>query len=207
MSSVNHFPTFKYSQPADYHFSHDSVFLAREVFERHRALLSETQIKVLDLCAGCGIVGLDLLFHQLKEESFQGEIDFLEVQEVYQNHFETNLQTLQNIFLKTLQAKWIQNNYANILCEKKYDLIVSNPPYFLVNQGKLSTNPFKNRCRFFIDSDLQMLIQFIKNSLKINGFAYLLVRDELKKTLEASEKNISFPYQIRGTWVGLLKGA
>lgn len=207
MSSINHFPTFEYSQPEAYHFSHDSVFLAREIFERHRSLLKE-RIRILDLCAGCGIVGLDLLFHQLKEEKeFQGEMDFLEVQNIYQAHFEANLKTLHNHFLsQSLKTNWIEQNYANAISKKKYDLIISNPPYFLTEQGKLSNNDFKNRCRFFIDSDWKTLIQFIKSSLTEKGQAYFLVREELKELLQKETSiKVDFPFQIRGTWVAFLK--
>jgi tRNA1(Val) A37 N6-methylase TrmN6 len=62
MSSVNQKPTFNYSQPEDYHFSHDSVFLAQKVSEIIQK--EELRLKsVLDLCSGCGIVGMDLLYY------------------------------------------------------------------------------------------------------------------------------------------------
>lgn len=206
MSSINLFPTFNYSQPESYHFSHDSIFLAREIFERYQQTLS-TDVKILDLCAGCGIVGLDLLFHQLNEnKKFNGEMDFLEVQEIYQSHFITNLKTLQNYFPEnSLKVNWIQNNYAEIKNNKKYDLIISNPPYFLTGRGVLSPDEFKNRCRFFMDAEWQAMIEFIELSLKPQGQAYFLVRDDLKKIIETEmPQKIYFPFKIRGTWVAQL---
>ncbi|MBV2168118.1 MAG: hypothetical protein KUL82_05355 [Bdellovibrio sp.] len=65
MSSINPHYTFHYSQPEEYRFSHDSVMLARKVFERVSASAMENW-RGLDLCSGCGIVGLDFLFHALK---------------------------------------------------------------------------------------------------------------------------------------------
>lgn len=62
VSSINKYPTFHYSQPSDYHFSHDSVFLAREIFERHSDQLAKGNVQILDLCAGCGIVGMIYYF-------------------------------------------------------------------------------------------------------------------------------------------------
>lgn len=206
MSSINQFPTFLYSQPNEYHFSHDSVFLARQVYERHSERLAFGNAQILDLCAGCGIVGMDLVFHQMKEKSFTGEVDFLEVQEIYHSHFQKNKEIMQGYFPdQPLYFNWLQNNYANLDGQKKYDLIVSNPPYFIPGQGALSPSEFKNRCRFFIDSDWQNLIHFIKKSLKPGGQAYFLVREELKHTISAQFADISFPFQVRGTWVGYFR--
>lgn len=206
MSSINKYPTFHYSQPSDYHFSHDSVFLAREIFERHGDQLALEDMQVLDLCAGCGIVGMDLMFHQLKEKSFCGEVDFLEVQEIYQEHFLKNKEILQSHFKdQPVTLNWVQKSYAAIENGKKYDLIISNPPYFVVGQGMLSPNEFKNRCRFFVDSDWQTMIHFMQSSLKPNGQAYFLVREELKATIEKQFSEITFPFQVRGTWVAHLK--
>jgi tRNA1Val (adenine37-N6)-methyltransferase len=200
-SSINLYPTFNYSQPEDYRFSHDSVFLAREIFERHEKLLNADDIQILDLCAGCGIIGLDLIYHQLKERKhFKGQIDFLEIQEIYQTHFLHNLQTIKSIFPQQyINVKWLQKNYADPIT-KKYDLIISNPPYFLANEGKLSPNEFKNRCRFFLDSDLSTYIQVLRTSLKENGRAYFLLREEIKNKLGSEN-----PFRVRGTWVGLIK--
>ena len=210
MSSVNSFPTFKYSQPEGYHFSHDSVFLAREVFEKHKNDLSRYHI--LDLCAGCGVVGMDLIFHQLNESHFSGEIDFLEVQEIYKTHFDQNKESLQAEFPgQNLKINWIQKNYADVQEFKKYDLIISNPPYFLKESGILSDNEFKNRCRFFLDSGWKEMILFMQNSLKENGQAYFLVRNELKKMIEKENyfnphlPQIQFQSQIRGTWVAQIQ--
>ncbi|MBY0451861.1 MAG: methyltransferase, partial [Bdellovibrionaceae bacterium] len=93
MTSVNPHYTFNYSQPEDYRFSHDSVFLAREAFTLTRGQnLANT--KVLDLCAGSGIVGLDFLFHRAQAGlSLPSLTDFLEVQEIYRPHFEANTET------------------------------------------------------------------------------------------------------------------
>jgi len=75
------FPTFEYSQPDEYHFSHDSVFLARRVFEflRDKNIDPKT---ALDLCAGSGVIGLDLMFHLRSGGKQRPQVfDFLEVQE------------------------------------------------------------------------------------------------------------------------------
>ena len=182
MTSINPHYTFHYSQPEDYRFSHDSVFMARRVFED----LHERSVQVkkaLDLCAGCGIIGLDLLFHTYKAQANTVEsFDFIEVQDEYASHFSNNcasLKTELNDF--TTSLNFLNLNYETALenpsLKETYDLIVCNPPYFLPSQGKLSDNQFKNRCRFFIDSNLKSLVQFIEYSLAPKASAYLIFHD------------------------------
>lgn len=176
MSSVNPFYTFNYSQPEEYRFSHDSVFLARKAFETLDPAIIGT-LKGLDLCAGCGIIGLDFIFHCQKElQKSPLSFDFLEVQERYREHFNTNAKKIQTT-QTTLQ--FLNFNYAALLSENyhsHYDLILCNPPYFRPGQGKLSPSEFKNRCRFFIDSDFKTLLRAIAHSLSPRGQAFLLLR-------------------------------
>ncbi|MGZ3774348.1 MAG: methyltransferase [Pseudobdellovibrionaceae bacterium] len=188
MSSINPFYTFSYSQPEAYHFSHDSVFLARQVFELYKEH-NVSSLRCLDLCAGCGVVGLDFIFHCKKTFPVTpAKFDFLEVQEIYSNHFKENVKRLGPV---DSQLNFINQNYDALLLPEiqksefqkttnpktLYDLIVCNPPYFRTGQGKMSPSDFKNRCRFFIDSDFVTLLKAIEVSLHINGSAYILLRN------------------------------
>lgn len=173
MSSTNSHFTFQYSQPEEYHFSHDSVFLARRAFE----ILQEQGFagtQALDLCAGCGVIGLDFLFHSAQaQKNLIEAFDFLEVQNIYEAHFHRNVEAAK---VSVTQAQFLLGNYAD-LKDPRYDLILSNPPYFRVGQGKMSPSDFKNRCRFFIDSDFQSFLKAIKEGLKDHGQAFFLLRD------------------------------
>lgn len=175
MVSLNPHFTFQYSQPEDYHFSHDSVFLARRSFE----ILAQQGFvgnQALDLCAGCGIVGLDFLVHcERAQMPLVQSFDFLEVQDVYLPHFQENLLRAD---ISQTKTEFIVGSYADLQERKeKYDLIVSNPPYFRVGQGKMSPSEFKNRCRFFIDSDFKTLLESMAETLKDHGQAFFLLRD------------------------------
>lgn len=177
MSSINPHYTFNYSQPPEYHFSHDSVFLSRRIFEH----LSETDLsdfRALDICSGSGVVGMDFLFHRRQEnQTLPASFDFLEIQEAYLPHFLENQNRMGPI---STQMNFVHRNYNDLQTPEfaqVYDLILTNPPYFFTWQGKLSPSEFKNRCRFFIDSDLKNLLWGIAAGLKKTGVSYLLLRD------------------------------
>jgi tRNA1(Val) A37 N6-methylase TrmN6 len=167
--------TFNYFQPDEYRFSLDSVFLAQKVASLIKDNSNLSHWRTLDLCAGCGIIGLELSLHspQLKK------IDFLEVQESYREYFEKNVKMIYPQFSDS-EFPFLNWNYQTLLnlehFENAYDLIVSNPPYFFQNEGLLSPSQFKNRCRFFLDSDFETLIKAVLFVLKPNAIAYLLVR-------------------------------
>ena len=208
MASINSHFTFNYSQPEEYRLSHDSVFLAREIFERMRGE-DLTGKRGLDICAGSGVVGMDFLFHRRAAgQSLPVSFDFLEVQEVYSGHFVANASQLGPI---ETRLNFLCCNY-NILTEAKFaeafDLVVCNPPYFLPGRGKLSPNEFKNRCRFFIDSDLRSLLAGVHNCLKPFGVCYMTLRelkehglDILAEAREFSKNKllIEVAGEIRGT--------
>nr|WP_232004068.1 hypothetical protein [Legionella jordanis] len=58
-----------------------------------------SSLKVLDLCAGCGVIGFELSWH------LQGirQIDFIEVQDIYTEYF---FQNVAHINRPELQCNW-----------------------------------------------------------------------------------------------------
>lgn len=201
--------SYDYHQPEDYRFSLDSVFLAQKVAAVIKDHSNLENLKVLDLCAGCGVVGLELHFHApaLKK------IDFLEVQELYRDYFDQNCEQAKN---DHTEFKFLSMNYADLLTpefENNYDVIISNPPYFFLGEGLLSPNEFKNRCRFFIDSNFQKLIQSTIHVLAPEGRAFLLMRpgshhgrnliEEIKK-LCANLASVQIIDEVRGTDIVML---
>lgn len=203
--------TYNYRQPDEYHFSLDSIFLAEFVAEQLQSHTNLGSLSVLDLCAGCGVVGIELSYYLQAIR----QIDFIEIQDIYTDYFYQNVVTVNR---PELQLRWKLLNYDELQQEEwaeKYDLIVSNPPYFHQGHGMLSPSNFKNRCRFYLDSSFQNYIRALGNSLATNGKAYFLLRplnhhgldllsvtnDVLQETSVIAEK-IS---NIRGTDIILLE--
>lgn len=164
--------TYSYSQPNEYRFSLDSIFLARFVASQMESGPNLDSLRVLDLCAGCGVIGIELSWHLRALQ----QIDFVEIQDIYTAYFKQNI---AHINRPELRCNWHLLNYDELQRPEwanRYDLIVSNPPYFLEGHGMLSPSQFKNRCRFYIDSTFEHYIRALENALAINGKAYFLVR-------------------------------
>lgn len=172
----NSLHTFEYYQPEDYKFSLDSIYLAKSVADRIMHKKSLEDYNVLDLCAGTGVIGFELFIHLNRFK----RIDFLEVQNVYQECFLKNKAEILKQCETNVELNWINTNYEYTINQHDfsnlYDLIVCNPPYFFVGEGVLSPNEFKNRCRYFIDSNLENLVLSILHMLKVNASAFMLLR-------------------------------
>lgn len=165
--------TPNYRQPPEYHFSLDSVLLARLVAETINAQSSKAQpFRVLDLCAGVGVIGLDLATHC---EWIQ-TIDFLEVQPAYHEYLVENLRLVTR---PQLNCQVTIGSFADPIVLASlghYQLILCNPPYFRLGQGKLSPSELKNRSRFMIDSDWPELWRSLGELLAKDGQAFVLQR-------------------------------
>lgn len=194
-----------YSQPSDYRFSHDSIELAQRVAAEIQQG-SLTELRVLDLCAGCGVVGLELARLTTRPLA----IDFIEVQNCYQSHFDRNVEWIKSsasnrLEKRALQTRWMEMNYAAMPDDEfaaQYDVVVANPPYFDRERGKLPPSDFKARCRFFIDSDFATLLQTVSRVLRPNGSAYLLVR-ELDDNGVSREDTLDRELSPLGRWTWL----
>lgn len=197
--------TYSYKQPDAYHFSLDSIHLAEWVAQHLQSRSDLRTVRVLDLCAGCGVIGLELSWYLRELRQF----DFVEVQEIYTSYFQENVAIVNR---PELQLRWHLLNYELLLeneWKEKFDLIVSNPPYFQPTQGMLSPSEFKNRCRFFLDSSMANFIRAIINTLAYQGQAYFLLRSlkqhgydsysEVQRIVQHTTATVKKISEIRGT--------
>jgi tRNA1Val (adenine37-N6)-methyltransferase len=203
--------TYQYTQPDEYHFSLDSIHLAEFIAQELQQHQNLQSLRVLDLCSGCGVIGLELSWYVRELR----QIDFIEVQDIYTQYFFQNIDLVNR---PELQLRWHCLNYDALLEKEwaeKFDLIVSNPPYFQSEHGTLSPSMFKNRCRFYLDSSFRNFLLAIENSLAIGGKAYFLQRPltqhgydvfcEIKAILQHSTADVRKLSQIRGTDVYLME--
>jgi tRNA1(Val) A37 N6-methylase TrmN6 len=203
--------TYNYKQPDAYHFSLDSIHLARFVATQLESHPDLGSIRVLDLCAGCGVIGIELSWHLHAIR----HIEFVEVQDIYTEYFYQNVATVNR---PELQFCWHLINYDELHEKKwegKFDLTISNPPYFQPGHGILSFSKFKNRCRFYLDSSFSNYIRALENSLANNGKAYFLLRplkhhgfdlfSDIQKMLQKTSVTVKKISHIRGSDVILLE--
>jgi len=164
------------------------------------------EFRAIDLCAGCGVVGLELSYYL----DWIRHFDFLEIQPVFRESFEANLEITNksNRDYQFLEAHF--NALHSETLRETYDLIVANPPYFRPLEGHASPNQVRQRARFFESATPSELFRAVESGLKPGGRAYLLVRPgephgrDLETELKAclSERcEWSFPAEVRGTWV------
>lgn len=176
-------------------------FVAKQLQERSDL----NTLRVLDLCAGCGVIGLELSWYVRELRNF----DFVEIQSIYTSYFKQNMAIVNR---PELQLRWHLVNYELLIepeWKEKFDLIISNPPYFHPEHGMLSPSQFKNRCRFFLDGSFKSYVQAIVNTLSKGGKAFVLLRPlkqhgydayiEIQTLLENTRVTVEKIEQIRGT--------
>lgn len=185
-----------YFQPDFYRFNEDSLKLVNWVVKKN---ISGNHI--LDLGAGCGIIGIEAS-RSLRPLS----ASFVEVQEDFLPFLNQNLKT----FLPAkIEFHIFHMSFSQFYPQKKYDLILSNPPYYLPGRGELSPDSRRAISRSFIQDGWRVLISKIQESLADEGMAFLVLKNELllKKEIlrEASLNQLKVNYhEFEGTLIAEL---
>ncbi|GAB4020600.1 MAG: hypothetical protein Fur0010_23280 [Bdellovibrio sp.] len=174
-----------YSQPEFYHFTQDSIELAKYVITQ----IEPSKIfNILDACCGCGVIGLEILkncsFPNLsKVMAIEKEVSFL-------NYIKSNSKVIDGKINFEIYITDIQNFLNQPLIN--FDLIVSNPPYYLDYEGRSSHNPLRDRCMRWSSDDEDAFIRLFKK-LSRNGIGYFLSKksiDDWKIKVEKVDRSL-----------------
>ncbi len=156
-----------YLQPEFYRFNEDSLKLVRFIMKE----LKNAE-KILDLGAGCGVIGIELANH------FQSsDLHLVELQEAFRESLTANLKNQLN--RKTHHQVYL-SSFSSWIPEIKYDLIVSNPPYYLPGRGMLGPSEERNRTRSFQVDNWEILVSKAANALAEMGIIYFVVKNDPK---------------------------
>ncbi|AQW86359.1 tRNA m6A37 methyltransferase TrmN6 [Campylobacter pinnipediorum subsp. caledonicus] len=132
-----------------YHYNSDSLILYDFVSS---FLNPNYKGSVLDVGCGCGVVGL-----LLKRDFDKIDLSLLDIQHI-------NIMLCEkNLIANNLSANLIECDFLKIKTDKKFDLIVSNPPYYRDGVTK-STNTHLAISRY---ADELSLKAFLNTSNKI----------------------------------------
>ncbi len=181
-------------------FSLDSVLLANFV------TLNKSTKKIMDIGSGNGIIPILL---SLKTEA---HIDGVEIQrECYLNSLESiKLNKMDNISIFNDDIK----DFYKTLESDTYDVVVSNPPYFMGNIHNI--NEMKKIARHSLSLDYKDVIVISKKILKNNGLLSIVHRPEnlmdilmfmRSNNIEPKKIRFVYPYKGKNANILLVEGA
>lgn len=159
-----------YKQPDFYRFNMDSVTLVRRVLKRVKSAS-----RILDLGAGSGFIGIEIS-RTLKPQ----KLTLVEAQEI---NFPFMKENSDYYLPEVTETEIVIKSFGEWRPEEKYDLIVSNPPYFLPGRGEASSNTHRGISRTFTIDNWEILFRRIDESLAPHGQVFIVVRHE-KKIME-----------------------
>ena len=160
-----------------YKFTSDSIKLAKFCKIKHSD-------NVLDMCAGCGVVGL-----YSYSISKYNSLTFNEIQPkmcdlIQKNINLNNLQDRCKVICKDLALMKVQD------FDKPLDVIICNPPYFKLN-GKIKKDDNVAMCRHEIYTNLSSIINTASKLIKDKGkFYFIIPSDRMCEAIELCGNNL-----------------
>jgi len=153
----------------------DTEFIVETVLQE----FSNQEADVLELGSGNGIITV-MLKHYRKNWQITG----LEIQP----HL-TEL-AKKNSELVDFELNFQTGDLKDFNAEFKFDMIVSNPPYFPVQDGRISPIEERAISRHEIKCDMLEVLKSVKKNLKQTGVAFLIYPQTRWKNLEIFVKKV-----------------
>jgi tRNA1Val (adenine37-N6)-methyltransferase len=175
-------------QPANgYRFSLDPLFLADFV-------VSNAEDRVLDLGGGCGVIPLVLFC----TKPFRYAVG-VEIQERLYQLACRNAQ----INDACSRVRFIHGDLRTapgLLMDEQFEVVISNPPYRKVGEGRLNPDPEKALARHEVECSLNDLAGAFRATMQPGGRVYLIHQAERRKeVVDALSRQGLYPYRLR--WI------
>ena len=172
-----------YSQPDFYRFNEDSLKLVEWV-----SMKISTASQLLDLGAGCGVIGIELanIIRPDKLDLLEAQIDFFP-------HIQENIKTQLK---HQIPVEVVNESFGKWSPEKKYDLITCNPPYFLPGRGEPYKDSRRELARSFVLDNWNIFFQTIDKAMTETGQAFLVVKNDFVLIDTIRKSNLLFELQL-----------
>lgn len=142
------------------------------------------KVNILDIGTGTGLVALMLAQRNLEAQLTALEIDIDAADQAIQNIKESPWSS---------RIALIQTDFKTYRSDKKYDLIVSNPPYFV--DSLLSGKDNKDTARHTVSLSFRDLLSGVSNHLDAKGVATFIIpaatKDEFTALAEEFQLHLS----------------
>ncbi len=169
-----------YSQPDFYHFNEDSIKLADYVCREFQNKLQQgKKYECLDLCCGCGVIGIEIILGC--GLIFDLSFDFLDIENDFFIHLQRNAKEIIPVELKKCIGSIFINDFNVFSLNKKYSLIVCNPPYYFLENSRISKNSKRTTARFWHKQQIENLINFFNKYLVEEGVAFVVIPKNIIK--------------------------
>ncbi len=159
-----------YKQPSFYRFNEDSIHLAKWALSQ----VGDMKLEIIaDLCAGCGVVGLEFIQEYCKPL----HLTFCEYQDDFIPFLKENI-----AFIKKgveFQSEVRHGTYQSLGAPTRpFDLILCNPPYFMNGSGRQALDIRRQKCREQIDFSWDSFFKKCVSSLTSKGHLIFSHRQE-----------------------------
>jgi tRNA1Val (adenine37-N6)-methyltransferase len=161
-----------YRQPDFFRFGSDSLTLVKYVLSR---VANRHWQNALDCGAGCGVVLLEIAA-QIKFL----ELCFLEPQYEFMAALKENISVYHkknpHVICHVVQKSL--GEFTNLFkSKKKFDLIVSNPPYYEISQGRVSPDVRRAQAHHFVLESWESWLKNLKILLTDEGEIYFCTKN------------------------------
>jgi tRNA1(Val) A37 N6-methylase TrmN6 len=170
---------YLYQPTSGYAYNSDSIFLYD--------FISKFKPKGSLLDVGCGVGIISLLLTR----DFEIETTIVDKQKIMMDY------ATHNYTINQLKVDYIQDDFSAFPETKKFDFIISNPPFYDQNV-KQSENEHLNIARYAQHLPIEILIAKVKKLLKPRGrFIFCYDAKQVDRLLHALRENRINPEQIR----------